>query len=111
MRKNGIVVERTRRTDSDHRFNIAPNLPGRDFTADRPNQRWAGDISYIRTREGGLYLAVILDLYSRRVIGRAVRSRMKRDLAILALKVATALRAPPRGCIFHSESRQPILFT
>ena len=74
-----------------------------DFTADRPNQKWAGDISYIWTREGWLYLAVILDLPSRRVIGWAVSNRMKRDLAIRALKMAIALRSPPRGCIFHSD--------
>ena len=84
-------------------FNIAPNLLDRDFTADRPNQKWAGDISYIWTREGWLYLAVILDLHSRRVIGWAVSNRMKRDLAIRALRMAIALRSPPRGCIFHSD--------
>ena len=71
--------------------------------ADRPNQKWAGDISYIWTREGWLYLAVILDLHSRRVIGWAVSNRMKRDLAIRALKMAIALRSPPFGCIFHSD--------
>ena len=64
MRENGIVVERTRKfkatTDSDHTFNIAPNLLDRDFMADRPNQKWAGDISYVWTRQGWLYLAVIL---------------------------------------------------
>jgi transposase InsO family protein len=107
MRENGIVVERTRKfkatTDSDHTSNIAPNLLDRDFTADRPNQKWAGDIRYIWTREGWLYLAVILDLHSRRVIGWAVSNRMKRDLAIRALKMAIALRSPPRGCIFHSD--------
>jgi putative transposase len=92
-----------RKTDSDHTFNIAPNLLDRDFTADRPNRKWAGDISYIWTREGWLYLAVILDLHSRRVIGWAVSNRMKRDLAIRALKMAIALRSPPRGCIFHSD--------
>lgn len=75
----------------------------RDFTADRPNQKWAGDISYIWTREGWLYLTAILDLHSRRVIGWAVSSRMKRDLAIRALKMAIALRTPSRGCIFHSD--------
>jgi putative transposase len=99
MRENGITVERTRKfkatTDSDHTFNIAPNLLDRDFTADRPNQKWAGDISYIWTREGWLYLAVILDLHSRRVIGWAVSNRMKRDLAIRALKMAIALRRRP----------------
>ncbi len=62
MRENGIVVEKTRKfkatTDSHHTFNISPNLLERDFTADRPNQKWAGDISYVWTREGWLYLAV-----------------------------------------------------
>ena len=107
MRENGIVVERTREskapTDSDHTFDIAPNLLDRECTADRPNQKWAGDISHIWTREGWLYLAVILDLHSRRVIGWAVSNRMKRDLAIRALKMAIALRSPLRGCIFHSD--------
>ena len=107
MRENGIAVERTRKfkatTDSDHKFNIAPNLLNRDFSAAGPNQKWAGDISYIWTREGWLYLAVILDLHSRRVIGWAVSNRMKRDLAIRALKMAIAFRAPLKGCVFHSD--------
>lgn len=101
MRENGIVVERTRRfkatTDSDHTFNIAPNLLDRDFTADQLNQKSAGDISYIWTHEGWLYLAVIRDLHSRQVIGWAVSNRMKRDLTIRALKIAIALRSPPRA--------------
>ena len=107
MRQNGISVVRTRKhkvtTDSDHKFNIAPNLVDRDFTADQPNQKWAGDISYVWTGEGWLYLAVILDLHSRRVIGWAVSSRMKRDLAIRALKMAIAFRQPPKGCIHHTD--------
>ena len=84
-------------TDSNHKFNIAPNLLDRDFNADAPNQKWAGDISYIWTREGWLYLAVILDLHSRRVIGWAVSNRMKRDLAIRALKMAIAFRHRPKA--------------
>jgi putative transposase len=84
MRENGIVVERTREfkatTDSYHTFNIASNLLDRDFAAAEPNQKWAGYISYIWTREGQLYLAVILDQHSRRVIGLAVSNRIKRDL-------------------------------
>ncbi|MFT6104789.1 MAG: transposase InsO family protein [Paracoccaceae bacterium] len=73
MRENGIKVVRTQKykvtIDSDRTLSIAPNLLDQDFTADDPNQKWAGDISYIWTSEGWLYLAVILDLYSRRVIG------------------------------------------
>ena len=107
MRQNGISVVRTRKykatTDSNHKFNIAPNLLDRDFNADAPNQKWAGDISYIWTREGWLYLAVILDLHSRRVVGWAVSNRMKRDLAIRALKMAIAFRQPPKDCIHHTD--------
>ena len=107
MRENGICVERSKKykvtTDSNHAFNIGPNLLNRDFYANGPNQKWAGDISYVWTREGWLYLAVILDLHSRRVIGWAVSNRMKRDLAIRALKMAIALRQPPKGCIHHTD--------
>ena len=105
MRQNGISVVRTRKhkitTDSNHKFNIAPNLLDRGFAADQPNQKWAGDISYVWTQEGWLYLAVILDLHSRRVIGWAVSNRMKRDLAIRALKMAIAFRSPPKDCICY----------
>jgi len=107
MSQNGISVVRTRKhkvtTDSNHKFNIAPNLLNRDFTAAMPNQKWVVDISYIWTQEGWLYLAVALDLYSRRVIGWAVSNRMKKDLAIRALKMAIALRRPAKGCIHHSD--------
>ena len=107
MRDNGIKIIRTQKykatTDSNHAFNIAPNLLDQDFSATGPNQKWAGDISYIWTSEGWLYLAAILDLYSRRVIGWAVSNRMKRDLAIRALDMAVALRQPPEGCIHHTD--------
>ncbi len=107
MRENGICVTRTRKykatTDSNHGFNAPPNLLNRNFSADRSNQKWAGDIRYIWTREGWLYLAVILDLYSRRVIGWAVSNRMKRDLTIRALNMAIVLRGPPQDCIHHSD--------
>ena len=107
MRENGIKIIRTQKykatTDSNHVFNIAPNLLDQDFSADGPHQKWAGDISYIWTGEGWLYLAVILDLYSRRVIGWAVSNRMKRDLAIRALDMAVALRQPPEYCIHHTD--------
>ena len=73
-----------RTTDSNHAFNIAPNLLQQDFSASAPNQKWAGDITYIWTREGWVYLAVIIDLFARRVIGWAISNRMKQDLAIRA---------------------------
>ena len=107
MGENGIKIIRAQKykatTDSNHTFNIAPNLLDQDFTADGPIQKWAGDISYIWTSEGWLYLAVILDLYSRRVIGWAVSNRMKRDLEIRALEIAVALRQPPEGCIHRTD--------
>ena len=107
MRQNGLSVVRTRKykatTDSNHNFNIAPNLLNRDFIAEKANQKWAGDISYIWTAEGWLYLAVMLDLQSRRVIGWAVSNRLKRDLAIRALDMAVALRQPMPGCIHHTD--------
>ena len=78
LRQNGISVVRTRKhkvtTDSNHKFNSAPNLLDRNFTANEPNQKWAADISYFCMRQGWLYLAVILDLDSRRVIGWADQS-------------------------------------
>lgn len=107
MRDNGISVVRTRKykctTDSNHRFNIAPNLLDRNFTANQPNQKWAGDISYIWTREGWLYLAVMMDLHSRRIIGWAVSNRLKQDLALQALNSAVALRSSPLGLIHHTD--------
>jgi putative transposase len=107
MRQNVIYVVRTRKckvtTDSNHAFGIAPNLLNQNFTADRPDQKWAGDISYLWTGEGWLYLAVIIDLHSRKVIGWAVSSRLKYDLALQALNRAVALRNPPPGCIHHTD--------
>ena len=107
MRQNGIRIIRSRKfkrtTDSDHAFNIAPNVLQQDFAASRPNQKWAGDITYVWTREGWVYLAVIIDLFSRRVIGWAISSRMKQDLAIRALNMAVALRRPLPGCIHHTD--------
>ena len=107
MRQNGIRVIRSRKfkrtTDSDHAFNIAPNLLQQDFTASRPNQKWAGDITYVWTREGWVYLAVIIDLFSRRVVGWAISNRMKQDLALRALNMAIAIRRPPPGCIHHTD--------
>lgn len=107
MSQNGIKVLRTHKyratTDSAHNLSVAPNLLDQDFATTGPNQKWAGDITYIWTREGWLYLAVILDLYARRVIGWAVSNRLKQDLAIRALQMAINLRQPPRSCIHHTD--------
>ena len=105
MRMNDIKTDSTQKykvtTDSNHAFNITPNLLDQDFSADAPNQKWAGNISYIWTSKGWLYLSVILDFYSRRVIGWVVSNRVKRDFAIRALDMAVAMRQPPKACIHH----------
>ncbi|UOA25283.1 hypothetical protein DSM110277_03737 (plasmid) [Sulfitobacter pontiacus] len=107
MRDNGIQVLRSRKfkrtTDSDHSFNIARNLLSQNFSAAAPNQKCAGDITYIWTREGWAYLSGIIDLYSRRVIGWAISNRMKQNLALRTLDMAIALRRPPPGCIHHTD--------
>ena len=107
MRQNGISVVRTRKhkvtADNNHKFNIVPNLLDRGFNANAPNQKRAGDIRYVWTQEDWLYLAVILDLHSHRVIGWAVSNRTQRDLAIRALKMAIAFRTPPRSCVHHAD--------
>ena len=74
-----------------------------DFTVDLPNRIWAGDITYIWTSEGWLYLAAMLDLHSRRVVGWTDSDRMKKYLAIRALDMAVRLCRPPQGCLFHSD--------
>ena len=107
MRQSGVSVLRTCQhkltTDSDHQFKIAPNVLDWDFAADAPDQKWAGDLSYVWMRKGWLYLAVILNLHSWRIIGWAVRNQMKRDLAIRALDMAIAFRSQPKGCIHHTD--------
>ena len=82
---------------------MAANLLARDFVATRPNEKWVSDITYVRTSEGWLYLAVILDLFSRRVVGWSMRSDLKTDLLLEALRMAIRARRPPAGLIHHSD--------
>ena len=107
MRDNGLRArQRTRfrrTTDSNHGEPVAPNLLDQDFTCDGPDQKWGADISYIWTAEGWLYLAIVVDLYSRRIIGWDARDRMKKDLAISALHKAIAIRRPEPSLIQHSD--------
>jgi transposase InsO family protein len=81
----------------------APDLIGRDFTAEHPNTRWCGDISYIRTVDGWVYIATVIDLYSRKVVGYAVADHPRTSLIIEALAAALITRRPPAGVIFHSD--------
>jgi putative transposase len=109
MRENGLRARQKRRfkrtTDSHHAFPVAPNLIEQDFSADRPNQKWNADISYVWTSEGWLYLAVVLDLFARRVVGWAVSERLHKELALEALRKALAIRRPGEGLIHHSDSK------
>lgn len=81
----------------------APDLIGRDFTAAEPNTRWCGDITYVRTWEGWAYLATVIDLYSRAVVGWAIADHMRTELVTDALEMAIARRHPPKSVIFHSD--------
>ena len=107
MRENGLKARQKRRfkrtTDSHHAFPVAPNLLDQDFSAERPNQKWNADISYVWTSEGWLYLAVVLDLFARRVVGWAVSARLHQELALEALRKALAIRRPDKGLIHHSD--------
>jgi len=100
----GIPKRRFRRTTkSSPALPVVPNLLAQDFTAAEPNQRWVADITYIRTGEGWLYLAVVLDLYSRKVVGWSLSPRLQRDLVLEALKMAIGRRPPLPGLIHHSD--------
>ncbi len=108
MKRQGLVPKASRKfkvttTDSKHNLPIAPNLLKRDFSAIKPNQKWAGDITYLRTSEGWLYLAVVIDLYSRKVIGWSMSTTMKSTLICDALTMALWRRKRPKGVIFHSD--------
>ncbi len=107
MRDNGLKALQRRRfkktTDSAHGGPVAPNILDQDFAADGPDRKWGADISYVWTAEGWLYLAIVLDLFSRRIVGWATSDRMKKDLALAALKRALSVRQPAAGLIHHSD--------
>ena len=107
MSENGLKARQKTRfkktTDSDHGGPVASNILDQDFTAEAPDQKWGVDISYVWTAEGWLYLAIVLDLFSRKIVGWHLSDRMKRGLAIDALRRAIALRQPPAGLIHHSD--------
>jgi putative transposase len=102
-----LKAKQTRRYRSTTKRNkadrAAPNILQRDFSAEAPNKKWVADITYIATQEGWLYLATILDLFSRRVVGWAMSPRMTSDLTLSALDMATRRCRPGRGLIHHSD--------
>jgi transposase InsO family protein len=107
MRGMGLSARRRRRfrrtTDSAHPFPVAPNLLGRDFAAAAPDRVWLADLTYLRTAEGWLYLAVVLDLFSRRVVGWAMAGHLGHELALAALDMAIARQRPAPGLTHHSD--------
>ena len=107
MRDNGIRARHKRRfkatTDSKHSLPVAPNVLARDFTPAAPNQVWTADMTYIWTAEGWLYLAVVLDLFNREVVGWSLKPRMTSDIVIDALAMAWFRRKPAPGLIHHSD--------
>ena len=90
-------------TDSKHDLPIAPNVLQQDFTATKPNEKWVADITYIPCRQGKLYLASILDLYTKQIVGWKLSDRMTIDLTLDALNMAYAAKKPPKGLIHHSD--------
>ena len=108
MKKNNIrpLVRRKKwkyPKESKSKLPVAENIIDRNFVAEKKNEKWVSDITYIPTRTGWLYLCIILDLYSRRVVGWSMESHMKTELILSALKMATDLRGVTKGLIFHSD--------
>ena len=107
MKELNLVVKQKRKfkvtTNSRHSLPVADNILNRRFNPEQPNQVWATDITYIWTREGWLYLAVVIDLFSRRVVGWCIDKQQSQSLVIRALMMAVNLRKPPAGLIHHSD--------
>ncbi|QHT66941.1 IS3 family transposase [Rhodocytophaga rosea] len=107
MRLNGIKPKWKKKfkitTDSRHSLPVANNKLNQDFKVTVPNQKWTADITYVWTKEGWLYLAVVLDLFSRRIVGWSMQANLSRKLVIGALQMATQTRHPPDGLLHHSD--------
>lgn len=107
MRANGMVSKVRKKykatMDAPHAMPIAPNRVNQKFQVEAPNQLWMGDITYLRTKQGWFYLAVVLDAYSRKVVGVSMNERMQTNLVVDALEMAVKRRRPPKGLIFHSD--------
>lgn len=107
LRRQGLRAKAAKKfkatTNSNHTLPVAENLLQQDFSAERPNQVWVGDITYIGTDEGWLYLAVVMDLFSRKVVGWSMSERMTASLVCDALRMALFARKRPRGVIVHTD--------
>lgn len=107
MRQIGLRASRTRRYKTTTQANrdrpVVPNRLNREFAASSPNRKWLGDITYVRTAEGWLYLAVVLDIFSRQVVGWALASHLKDELPLAALNMALSRRTAGQGLLHHSD--------
>lgn len=107
MKEYGLVCKAAKKykatTNSNHKLPVAPNLLEQDFSVDRPNNVWVSDFTYLWTNEGWMYLAVVIDLYSRRVVGWSLSNRMTKKLVLDAMKMAIRQRKPAPGLIAHSD--------
>jgi putative transposase len=107
MKQAGLCARLPRRfqvtTDSKHALPVAKNLLGQDFTASRADERWAADITYLWTGEGWLYLAVVLDLFSRRIVGWSMQASLHKELVLGALAMALGQRRPDSALLHHSD--------
>lgn len=107
MRKHNIRAKQPKRyrstTDSDHALPVAPNRLDRNFDADKPDRKWITDITYVPTKEGWLYLAAVMDLYSRRIVGWCMDTTLTASLTKNALRMAITQRQPTAGLLHHSD--------
>jgi transposase InsO family protein len=107
MKRNGIRAKTKRKfritTDSKHNLPVAPNLLKRNFSTIKPNQVWVSDLTYLSTKQGWLFLAVIIDLFSRQIVGWSLDKTMTKELVLSALRQAYFKRKPGTGLIFHSD--------
>lgn len=107
LKRQGLIAKAAKlfkvTTDSNHALPVAPNLLERNFSANRPNEKWVTDITYIQTTEGWLYLAVMIDLYSRKIVGWSMSRNIDAQLACDALMMALWRRKFPQGVIVHSD--------
>ena len=108
MREHGLQAQAARRfvpctTDSNHDLPVAPNRLAQGLRPDGPNQVWLQDITYVRTGQGWLYLALVLDLWSRKIVGWAMAEHLRSELVVAALQMAQTQRQPDKGLVVHSD--------
>lgn len=107
MRKNSVRAIQARKfrvtTDSDHAHPVAENILDREFAIEQADTAWCGDVTYIWTAEGWLYLAIIMDLCTRRIVGWATQTTLHRNFVLAALEVALKDRRPPKGLLHHTD--------